>query len=376
MRLGLSETFAILRATPLATRHAGPLHYLIKLPLLFLPWTLLLPAWVLALARRGGAGGIGKEGIPDAMRFLLCWMLGVFLPLELSPARHSRYLLPLYPALALGVVAVFVHPQTVRSLTPGSLPVRLRGAGLVALRGALALLGAAAPVAAWSRLPHTPGLLLGSFVLGALLAFASLTRWSWLHDPQRQRFAFEQTLLVATLAFFFGDVASALHYAPLARRDDARRLLAPLVAGAPARCFGLDEDAQSTVLLATWHRVEAVRDPHALASWMAQEPPARRYVVTNPAGAEQLEKALRPALQRVGSVHLSSRTLVLLTGGASGRLPSARGSVTLAPSSEETAARGSPSHARVEALSAKTGGPRRHAVVSSPRSTMGEEGML
>ncbi|HYE93229.1 MAG TPA: glycosyltransferase family 39 protein [Terriglobales bacterium] len=63
----------------------------------FLPWTIVLPAALIAGARA-----------PDAQtrarfRFLICWALVYVVPVTLSSHKRDRYLLPVFAALALAV---------------------------------------------------------------------------------------------------------------------------------------------------------------------------------------------------------------------------------------------------------------------------------
>lgn len=77
--------------------HAKPIfYYLIYLPMDFLPWTLLFPLAVAAHRR---------EAFPakQAARFLVGWMLFVFLFFTLITTKRGLYILSLYPAAALYV---------------------------------------------------------------------------------------------------------------------------------------------------------------------------------------------------------------------------------------------------------------------------------
>ena len=104
------------------TSHARPFYYYAyQLPLDFLPWTLLLPAAVVALARRAKAAAEAgaqtpRAGISDGStaRFLVSWILVPLAFFSLSAGKRGLYLLPIYPALALA--CTLGVPRRVRAL--------------------------------------------------------------------------------------------------------------------------------------------------------------------------------------------------------------------------------------------------------------------
>lgn len=119
--------------------------YLPWLPVLLLPWTLWPPLW---RALRGGIVA-GRAG-----RFLLCWALPVLAALSLISGKQVKYLLPVFPALALLAAGALARAPDV-----------LSSRGLLYRQGlAAALLGA-------------PALLFGT-----LLLRDSGTRVHWVAD--------------------------------------------------------------------------------------------------------------------------------------------------------------------------------------------------
>ncbi|MFA7594691.1 MAG: glycosyltransferase family 39 protein, partial [Thiohalobacteraceae bacterium] len=118
--------------------------YLPWLPLLLLPWTLWPPLW------RALRGGIGGE---RAGRFLLCWALPAVIALSLISGKQVKYLLPVFPALALlaaGALArvsdVFASqraPQGLSQKVPQGSP-RRQGLALALLAAPALLFGFAA----------------------------------------------------------------------------------------------------------------------------------------------------------------------------------------------------------------------------------------
>ncbi len=80
-----------------ALGHAHGLAYLVGSLLAgLLPWTIALPAVVLALWR--DRAGLERRG---ARVFALLWIVAVFAPYALASSKRGVYLLPLYPAAAL-----------------------------------------------------------------------------------------------------------------------------------------------------------------------------------------------------------------------------------------------------------------------------------
>ena len=78
----------------------GPIgYYLLRFPLGFLPWSLLLPwAMIHILGER--------EGRRQAV-LLSTWVAAVFLIFSLTSDKHSAHIIPLYPATALIVARLF-----------------------------------------------------------------------------------------------------------------------------------------------------------------------------------------------------------------------------------------------------------------------------
>ena len=89
------------------TRYADPWHhfqppwyYLQVLPVDFLPWSLLLPAALVA-----GWRGLDGDRAPRTCASLICWVSVTVLFFSVSPAKRTVYILTMYPALALIVGA-------------------------------------------------------------------------------------------------------------------------------------------------------------------------------------------------------------------------------------------------------------------------------
>lgn len=102
-----------------AFAHAQPIYYYVwVLPLLFLPWTLILPG---VLRRVWTARGSGQSPWPDPRfaRLMLAWVLVPFGLLSLASGKLPHYLLPVIPALSLATAALLAgpleSPQALRS---------------------------------------------------------------------------------------------------------------------------------------------------------------------------------------------------------------------------------------------------------------------
>jgi 4-amino-4-deoxy-L-arabinose transferase-like glycosyltransferase len=147
--------------------HARPFYYFAyQLPVDFLPWSLLLPTTALALARAtrakpaprselleaGTATGPARPGWSEraSARFLVAWILVPLAFFSLSAGKRGVYLLPIFPALALGCafVATRARPATTAATEDGDGPEgapdrrRLRRlAGAVAAVAVLELVG-------------------------------------------------------------------------------------------------------------------------------------------------------------------------------------------------------------------------------------------
>ena len=93
---------------------APPGLYLLLLPLLFFPATLLLPASISTAWHRR---------TDPAIRFLICWLVPAWLIFELTPTKLAHYTLPTFGALALLAAVAMARPigalsGTIRQLRP------------------------------------------------------------------------------------------------------------------------------------------------------------------------------------------------------------------------------------------------------------------
>jgi 4-amino-4-deoxy-L-arabinose transferase-like glycosyltransferase len=83
--------------------HAKPIYfYLLRFPLLFLPWSLYLLLYLSPKIRKGSAED------RDGFLFLSCWVLGTLTFFSLISGKIVIYLLPLIPGLALFIARAFM----------------------------------------------------------------------------------------------------------------------------------------------------------------------------------------------------------------------------------------------------------------------------
>ncbi len=93
-----------------ASDHAEPIYYYLwVLPLLFLPWTLILPG---LLRRAWGELSAGRSVWPTPRfgRLMLAWVLVPFGLLSLASGKLPHYLLPTIPALSLATAVLLAGP--------------------------------------------------------------------------------------------------------------------------------------------------------------------------------------------------------------------------------------------------------------------------
>jgi len=281
----------------LVTRFAGPLHYIVKLPLRLAPWALLLPALGLALRPmlRSDAG--------KSLRFPVTWFSVVFLLLHVTSAKHSRYLMPAFPAALLLCVALFITPTTgaAAALLPRARKVRDGALALLLALGALA--GVALPlVPLWIPAARSlwPALALGG-ALAAIGGGGGLRRMRAAADP----IAALARVVVVMLVIEAGvDLLRTANYLANGDLPAARLALADVAAGTPTLLWQLDGDTRNALLLAT-------RRPFALGNTRED---ARRFAQANAAGSVVAKPAAIAALRAESVLALGASTPLRLAG--------------------------------------------------------------
>ncbi|MFN2310071.1 MAG: ArnT family glycosyltransferase, partial [Gammaproteobacteria bacterium] len=137
--------------------------YLVWLPVLLLPWSLWPPLW--RAARAAGRAALDDRG----GRLLLCWVLPTLLLLSLVSGKQAKYLLPMFPALALLAAWWLARAESVRLPSRQWLAVFLLAVPTL-LFVALALHGP------WPH-PHWSEALRPAW--GAAFLLAALLGWAW-----------------------------------------------------------------------------------------------------------------------------------------------------------------------------------------------------
>lgn len=284
------------------TRFAGPLHYAAKLPLRLAPWTLLLPAFVLALRPLlRGAGGV-------ALRFPLSWFGVVFVLLHATSAKHSRYLLPAFPAASLLCVALWIHAPDGVATALAPRVRRLRDGGLRVLLGLGVLVGVGAPfVPIWASAARSvwPGLALCG-VLAATGGVGALRRLRWEADTTAALAHAVVVILVLEAGF------DLLRSGDFLANDDlaaANVALAEVSAGTPTLQLQLPGDARNAILLTTRRRL-ASGDGNEDARRFAQANPDS-LVVTRPETLASLRAEAGLAVDEPVPLRLSGTQLIL-----------------------------------------------------------------
>jgi len=153
----------VARSTHAFEGHKGPLwYYLTALPISFFPWGFLGYGLLFELYRR-------RE--QAAARFLAAWFVLPFVIFSIAATKLPHYVLPTYPALALGVAWLASGAERPRWWAP-----------LAVVNGLLTL--AAAAVLVWGGHKHLPGgapvaiSVLAATLVCVAIALASV-RWRW-----------------------------------------------------------------------------------------------------------------------------------------------------------------------------------------------------
>lgn len=301
----------------LVSRFAGPLHYITKLPLRLAPWALLLPAFALALRPllRGEAGA--------ALRFPVTWFSVVFVLLHVTSAKHSRYLLPAFPAALLLCVALWITPETGAAAALLPRARKLRDGALTFLLALGALAGVAAPlVPLW--VPAARSLWLALALGGALAAIggvAALRRMRAGADPIS--LLARAVIVVLVIEAGFDLLRSAKYLA----NDDlpaARIALADVAAGTPTLLLQLHGDTRNAMLLTTRRPLVLGRTSEDALRFAQASGDA--IVVAQPEALVALRAESDLAVGEAVPLRLAGKQLVLATLRATGIEPHAAAS--------------------------------------------------
>ena len=227
--------------------------YLPWLPVLLLPWTLWPPVW------HALRGGIVAE---RAGRFLLCWALPVVAALSLISGKQVKYLLPMFPALALLAAGALARVQE----APASGKPRRQGLAAALLALPALLFGAAALRDPGARVHWAAGI----EPLWGLAFLATAALW-WLWRPAGLP-GRVQGLALAGVALLVGLHVSVLRVAAPAYdlRAFAARLAELQAAGHPVAHVGKYHGQFH--FPGRLRAPLAVIDPPAVADWARAHP--------------------------------------------------------------------------------------------------------
>ncbi|MCE9595668.1 MAG: glycosyltransferase family 39 protein [Planctomycetes bacterium] len=254
----------------------GLFFYLPIVWLGFAPWTLYVPATIAALVAR-------ETFTPRERAVLWGWITTTFVMVSLVATKLPHYVLPLFPALALGVARVVVKAET-NELGPRTRTWLARGvwffAPLVVVElGALGWIG--------GREPSTR---VGCVLLAAIGVVAA-----WLALARARRGAH----FAAARALGGGSVASALVLAfAVLPQLDARKPVPPLAAAIRASTVGpiatYDFDEPSLAFYVGRSPVRKFTDAHAALEWCKWNRPG--VLVASRKGFDELA----PELEALG----------------------------------------------------------------------------
>ncbi|WP_369413596.1 ArnT family glycosyltransferase [Caldovatus aquaticus] len=247
-------------------------------------------AWIVLRALPGA----WRARTRPATRFLLAWIVPVWLLFEAVATKLPHYTLPVFPALMLLAAAWAMDP--LRAPPPRWL-ARLADAGFVAVASGLAVLAAALPYALAHRvapaallaLPAAALLLRGAFAArGGGAGAAATAQWG--------RAGLAAAVLVAPLyAVVLEGTAPRLEAVWIAPRVAAA--LRALPGGAPAaEDFGIVGFHEPSLVFAVGTRTRLLRDGAAAARFLAEDGARRRVVAV----ADRDEAAFREAAAALG----------------------------------------------------------------------------
>ncbi len=281
----------------LVSRFAGPLHYVMTLPLRLMPWALLLPALALALRPllRSEAG--------FALRLPMTWFSVVFVLLHLTSAKHTRYLLPALPAAMLLFVALWITPGSGVAASI-SLPVRRLRDGALAVVFALgSLAGIVAPwIPLW--LPNARSVWIALVFGGALAAIGGVTGLRRLRAGADPIALLARAIVVALVLEANFDLLRSATYLANDEVPAARSALIDVTAGSPALLFDLHGESRNAVRLTT-------RRPLALG---ATREDAQRFAQANRDGIVIAEPEALAALRVEPGLRVGEATPLRIVG--------------------------------------------------------------
>lgn len=148
--------------------HRGPVYtYLLALPVLCLPWSMVLGASFVELVR-------ARRRLDPETRWLLWAIVLVFALFTASSSRRSYYILPILPFCAIAAAVALSRPGRTRLLEAALRWTSAALGGVLALGWVAGVL--AMPLGALWRVPVPPVLVVATLALAALGSFVATRR--------------------------------------------------------------------------------------------------------------------------------------------------------------------------------------------------------
>ncbi len=270
-------------------------YYLEGIPWAFLPWSLFLPgACYLAVSRQ-------SERDRPTLKFVLVWLIGVFVLFSIPQSKRHQYLLGVYPAM--GLLVGYLADRAIE-FWPGTYFRRAVVIPSLTFAGLLALLTVAIPVAAGVVEPAYLPLGLGMSAITGI--FALLLFLAWRKDRPKG-------LLILPAAFMLTLVLYGVH--ALIPRMEALKSPRPFCEKIVAYC---DEGAdwamfrfyRATYVYYTDSFAEVLDTERELAHFMSRTNHA--VVVMKEKHFNALENPDLKALPIIERANVGSKELVLL----------------------------------------------------------------
>jgi 4-amino-4-deoxy-L-arabinose transferase-like glycosyltransferase len=273
--------------------HGEPIYfYLIRLPVLMLPWTFFVAyGMVLAIKRVRGtnvnntrpASGAASEAT-DAKAWLVylgAWLAGPLVALSVFSGKQDHYILPIFPAAALYVALAIEHLLT----SPGGAKA---GRWTIVVHGvAFALAGVVAIVYVAREMPdfeHPAAVLMKILIAGGILAIPLALRWGL---PVGMA-----TLLAAVVAAFAWSAPTLI--GPLDRSVTDATFGRKVNELTPADAAVLSvRGVNGTVVFYADRRIDIVNSTREIRARMAQAAPFYLIALDKDAGEVQIPEGLK-----------------------------------------------------------------------------------
>ncbi|MBI1848762.1 MAG: glycosyltransferase family 39 protein [Planctomycetes bacterium] len=269
-----------------------PWFYLGTLPVDLFPWSLFLPGAVWQLAREWRSGGRRREAA-----FLVAATVPAFLFLSITSSKQGKYLLPIYPMIA---IAIGAHLDSVAA--------RWRAGATLLAGGTLALAGIAGALfaAGVGRVPYDE-----FRPIAAIAAVIALAGGIAILALVRARRHLGATLALAAAVggiFFVLDVAVFPTLDPYKSPKPLCDRIVARLGGAPE--FAIYGNYREGFSYYTRRHIVELKQESALASYLDR--PERAFVVMRDEAWSKLPPTLTRRLQLLAEGDVGSKSYVFL----------------------------------------------------------------